>query len=108
MIHVLIVEDDPMVTKFNRVFLEIESGFTFAGEVNDTSTSCTFLDTNYVDRILVDNYMANKNGLDKLVELRNLDMTGDVIVITAANDYPSIQRALHYGAVDYLIKPFIF
>src|SRR5699024_12163539 len=38
----------------------------------------------------------------------NLDMTVDVIFLTAANDYPSIQRALHYGAADYLIKPFNF
>ncbi|HLS09621.1 MAG TPA: response regulator, partial [Lentibacillus sp.] len=42
MIHVLIVEDDPMVAKFNRVFLEKVSGFTVAGEVNDTSTAWTF------------------------------------------------------------------
>jgi len=108
MIHVLIVEDDPMVAKFNRVFLEKVSGFTVAGEVHDTSAAWTFLENNDVDLILLDIYMANTNGLDMLVELRNLDMTVDVIVITAANDYPSIQRALHYGAVDYLIKPFNF
>src|SRR5690625_2166067 len=108
MIHVLIVEDDPMVAKFNRVFLEKVSGFTVAGEVHDTSAAWTFLENNDVDLILLDIYMANTNGLDMLVELRNLDMTVDVIVITAANDYPSIQRALHYGAVDYLIKSFNF
>src|SRR5699024_9354729 len=108
MIHVLIVEDDPMVTKFNRVFLEKVSGFTVAGEVHDTSTAWTFLENNDVDLMLLDIYMANTNGLDMLVVLSNLDMTVDVIVITDAYDYPSIQRALHYGAVDYLIKPFNF
>ncbi|MBM7599272.1 response regulator of citrate/malate metabolism [Virgibacillus halotolerans] len=108
MIHVLIVEDDPMVAKFNRIYLEKIAGFTVVSVVHDTSAALTFLKNNDVDLILLDIYMANTNGLDLLVEIRNAGLAVDAIVITAANDQPSIQRALHHGAIDYLIKPFDF
>jgi response regulator of citrate/malate metabolism len=108
MIQVLIVEDDPMVAKFNRIFLEKVTGFTVVGVVHDTSAAFSFLGNHDVDLMLLDIYMANTNGLDLLLKLRNAGMATDVIVITAANDQPSIQRALDYGAVDYLIKPFDF
>ena len=35
-------------------------------------------------------------------------LSTDAIVITAANDIPTIQRMLHQGAVDYIMKPFKF
>ncbi|WP_077329014.1 response regulator [Virgibacillus siamensis] len=108
MINVLIVEDDPMVAKFNRIYLEKVQGFTTFGVVNDISVGWDFLNHHDVDLVLLDVYMANSNGLDLLMEIRDAGLNVDVIVITAANDYPSIQRALRYGAFDYLIKPFDF
>ncbi|MBT2214778.1 response regulator [Virgibacillus dakarensis] len=108
MINVLIVEDDPMVAKFNRIYLEKVTGFTVIGVVHDISAGQLFLNNNDVNLVLLDIYMANNNGLDLLVEIRNADINVDVIVITAANDRSSIQRALRNGAFDYLIKPFDF
>ncbi|GAB3043609.1 response regulator [Virgibacillus ainsalahensis] len=108
MINVLIVEDDPMVAKFNRIYLEEVTGFTTAGMAHDILTGWDFLNNNEVNLVLLDIYMANSNGLDLLVEIRNAGLNVDVIVITAANDQASIQRALRYGAFDYLIKPFDF
>ena len=67
-----------------------------------------FLKDHQVDLILLDVYMGKETGLDMLVELRKADDPVDVIVITAANDKESVQTALRYGAVDYLIKPFSF
>ncbi|WP_010530173.1 response regulator [Lentibacillus jeotgali] len=108
MINVLIVEDDPMVAKFNRIYIEEVPGFRTIGVVHDISTGWHFLNDNTVDLILLDIYMANSNGLDWLAEIRNAGINVDVIAITAANDRTSIQRALSYGAFDYLIKPFDF
>ncbi|MBP1971101.1 response regulator of citrate/malate metabolism [Virgibacillus natechei] len=108
MIHVLIMEDDPMVAKFNRVYLERVDGFTVLEVIQDIPSGWDFLANHDVDLILLDVYMADKNGLDMLVNLRESGWNVDVIVITAANDHTSITRALHYGAVDYLIKPFDF
>jgi CitB family two-component system response regulator MalR len=47
-------------------------------------------------------------GLDLLSQIRTIDTNVDVIIVSAACDSHSIQKALRYGAVDYLIKPFEF
>lgn len=108
MIKVLIVEDDPMVAKFNRVYVEKVDGFEAAGVVHNVSEAWEFLKREEVDLLLLDVYMSKTTGLDMLMELRKSGSPIDVIIITAANDNYSVQTALRYGAVDYLIKPFDF
>ncbi|WP_068674052.1 response regulator [Oceanobacillus sp. Castelsardo] len=108
MINVLIIEDDPMVAKFNQIYVEKVTGFTTTGVVHDISAGWEFLNNHHVNLVLLDIYIANRNGLDLLSKIRNASLNVDVIVITAANDHESIQRALRYGAFDYLIKPYDF
>lgn len=108
MIRVLIIEDDPMVAKFNGIYLESIPGFTIAGFAKNVTEGRKFLESSPVDLILLDVYMKGPTGLDLLTELRKEGDSVDVILITAANDKDSVQQALRYGAVDYLIKPFTF
>lgn len=50
--------------------------------------------------------MQKENGLDLLPVLHNARCKSDVIVISSAADAATIKDSLHYGVVDYLIKPF--
>ncbi|WP_172372135.1 response regulator [Sporosarcina jiandibaonis] len=108
MINVLIIEDDPMVAKFNAIYLESIPGFTLAGIAENAEEGWTFYQSNKVDLILLDVYMGKKTGLELLREFRKAADPVDVIIISAANDKQSVQTALRFGAVDYLIKPFTF
>ena len=108
MINVLIIEDDPMVAKFNAIYLERIPGFTLAGIAKNAEEGWLFYQSNKVDLILLDVYMGGKTGLELLSDFRRAANPVDVIIITAANDKESVQTALRYGAVDYLIKPFSF
>ena len=108
MINVLIIEDDPMVAKFNAIYLESIPGFAIAGIAQNAEEGWIFYQTNKVDLILLDVYMGGKTGLELLSDFRRAANPVDVIIITAANDKESVQTALRYGAVDYLIKPFSF
>lgn len=108
MIDVLIVEDDPMVAKFNSIYLESIPGFRITGMARNVEESRTLLQSSPVDLILLDVYMKEATGIDLLKELRKSGNSVDVILITAANDKNSVQQALRLGAVDYLIKPFTF
>lgn len=108
MLKVLIIEDDPMVAKFNTIYLQSIPGFTVAGHASHVDEGWEFLNKHHVDLILLDVYMGKVTGLEMLIELRKKENPIDVIVITAANDKQSVQTALRYGAVDYLIKPFSF
>ncbi|QSF46465.1 response regulator [Paenibacillus tianjinensis] len=107
-IKVLIVEDDPMVAKFNRHYLEQVEGFEFAGWASTGEVAVEMLAAQVIDLVLLDIYMPRTSGLQLLSTLREKGSTVDIIVISAASDKASIRKALQLGAVDYLIKPFEF
>lgn len=104
----MIVEDDPMVARFNSKYLEQVGGFRLVAMVRSVEEALSFLEKQAVDLILLDIFMPGINGLDLLAQIRNMGKAIDVIVVSAACDKPSINKALLYGAVDYLIKPFEF
>lgn len=108
MINVLIIEDDPMVAKFNAIYLESIPGFSIAGVAESAEEGWELYQSVGADLILLDVYMGRKTGLELLRHIRRQGNAVDVIIISAANDKESIQTALRYGATDYLIKPFNF
>jgi CitB family two-component system response regulator MalR len=108
MIKVLIVEDDPMVVKFNKYYLEQVGGFELKAVASSADAAFKVLEKESIDLILLDIYMPGINGLELLSQLRKTDKNIDVIIVSAAKDSVSIKKALQYGAVDYLIKPFEF
>ena len=60
------------------------------------------------DLILMDLSMPKMNGEDAIVQLKNLPTTREipVIVCTAYNPSPRVNRAIVAGAVEVLHKPF--
>jgi two-component system response regulator DcuR len=109
-INVLIVDDDPMVAELNRRYLEQVDGFRWQGSVSTIQAAKQMLlegDTP-IDLVLLDIYMQKDNGLDLLPVIRQMPNNVDVIMISSASDMPAIKKALRYGVVDYLIKPFQF
>ncbi|WP_018924308.1 response regulator [Salsuginibacillus kocurii] len=108
MIPVLIVEDDPMVAKFNRMYVEKMEGFEVTATASTISEAWEVVENEEVALVLLDIYMVEENGLQLLKEIRQKQVQVDVIVVSSANDKESIQLALHYGVVDYLMKPFDF
>ncbi|WP_024871758.1 two-component system response regulator DcuR [Tolumonas lignilytica] len=110
MINVLIVDDDPMVAELNRRYLEQVDGFRWQGSVSTLQAAKQKLQENDppIDLVLLDIYMQKDNGLDLLPVIRQMPNPIDVIMISSASDMPAIKKALRYGVVDYLIKPFQF
>ena len=106
MIRVMIVEDDPMVAEFNKRYLEQVQGFTLVGKAATVGEAIRLIEKMEIDLILLDIFMPGKQGLDLLTYLREKEKETDVIIISAASDMERIKKALRYGAVDYLIKPF--
>jgi two-component system, CitB family, response regulator MalR len=108
-INVLIVEDDPMVARFNQRYLEEIKGFHLIGISNSIEDAMVKVNEYKIDLVLLDVYMPGKrNGMDLLEQIRKEQRETDVILITAASEVDNIQSALRMGVVDYLIKPFEF
>ncbi|MEH7459654.1 hypothetical protein CON65_25505 [Bacillus pseudomycoides] len=108
MIKVLIVEDDPMVAEFNKRYLNQLEGFQLIAVASSVKDAIKVLDTTVIDLILLDIYMPEQTGFELLTHIRNVEKSVDVILITAARDMYSVKKAMQYGAIDYLIKPFEF
>lgn len=110
MINVLVVDDDAMVAELNRAYISQIPGFTCCGSASTLKQAREYISDpdQKIDLILLDVYMQQDNGLSLLPVLREENKSIDVIVISSASDFPTIQKALHYGVVDYLIKPFQF
>jgi len=108
LIKVMIVDDDPMVAEFNKRYVDLVAGFQVVAVVHSAIDALRILDTDDMDLILLDIFMPGMNGLELLINLRQVGKGVDVIVITAACDSNNIKKALQFGAVDYIIKPFEF
>lgn len=108
MIKVLIVEDDPMVAMLNTHYLEQVGGFELVQAVNSVKSAIEVLEKSRVDLVLLDIFMPEETGFELLMYIRNQEKEIDIMMISAVHDMGSIKKALQYGVVDYLIKPFTF
>lgn len=105
---VLIVEDDPMVASLNEQFVEKHGDLDVAGNVRTTREATSIIKLNQIDLILLDVYLPGETGLEFLKRLQLEEINIPIILITAANNGEVLQEVLHYGVIDYLVKPFTY
>lgn len=106
MYKVLIVEDDPMVAMINQDYIEMIENFEVIGCVATETDVFKSLESSKIDLIILDVYLPNSDGLNILKKIREKQYLTDVIMVTAANGIEGIKKAMAYGVVDYLVKPF--
>jgi CitB family two-component system response regulator MalR len=97
-----------MVAELNRRYLERVEGFVLVAMAKTVQEALSILGEQDIDLILLDIFMPGINGLELLTTIRERDHDVDVIVVSAASDKQTIKKALRFGAVDYLVKPFEF
>ena len=108
-ISVLIVEDDPMVQEINRRFInKLKDDFKVIGVAKNGDEALNLTEKLQPQLILLDIFMSKVDGLEVLKEIRKKGSNIDVILITADKSSDTIQEAIRYGVIDYIIKPFKF
>lgn len=108
MVKIMIVEDDPMVRMIIEAFIKKVGNFNIVSQVSDIDDAQAFLEDNEVDLILLDVFLPLGSGIDLLKWIREKDIEVDAILITAENTKTSIKEAFRFGAIDYIVKPFVF
>ena len=101
MIRVLVVDDDFRVAQLHAAMVERLQGFQVVGIAHTAADALALADQQRPDLVLLDEYLPDERGSSVL---RRLDAAA--IVITAANDGPSVRRAVAAGALNVVIKPF--
>ena len=105
MYTVVIIEDDPMITRLNRRYVEQDSRFAVVQTFSAAHPALFWLQRNPIDLIILDVYMPQMSGTELLMQLRAKGVDADVIMVTSANDAKTVNDAVRLGAVDYLVKP---
>ncbi|MEU0967322.1 response regulator [Streptomyces sp. NPDC005917] len=105
-IDVLIVDDDFMVARVHRTFVERVAPFRVVGTAGTGEQAITAVDELRPDLVLLDLYLPDLFGLDVIPRLRTAGHDCDVMVISAAREADTVRRAVRHGVVDYLLKPF--
>lgn len=107
-LKIVLIEDDPMVREVNRQFIENVAGFIVVGQAANGVEGLQMIQELQPDLVFMDIFMPEKNGINTLEKIRNENIEVDVITVTAANDMQTVQRILHLGVFDYIMKPFSF
>jgi response regulator of citrate/malate metabolism len=108
-IRVLVVDDDFMVAKVHRGFVDRVPGFTTVGVAHTGADALAQVGAVRPDLVLLDIYLPDITGLDVLRRLRESGDGGpDVLAVTAARDVSTVRSALRGGVVHYVLKPFGF
>ncbi|MCK4564314.1 MAG: response regulator [Verrucomicrobia bacterium] len=58
------------------------------------------------DLVIMDIRMPEKSGIEGLQEIREIDPNVSIIMLTGYGDLETAQKAIRFGANDYLQKPF--
>lgn len=104
---ILVVEDDPMVAHINIKFAN-KAGYDDIEAVSDMDKAMERIGKGDIDLVLLDVYLPTGKGTDILIWIRQQKINTDVILITADRSAETVETAMNYGAVDYLVKPFDF
>jgi len=101
---ILIIEDEADLLDVIQQSLEIEN--FLVETASDYNTALDKIISFSYDCILLDIMLPGGNGLDLLEELKNLDKSDNVIIISANDSLDDKLKGLNLGADDYLTKPF--
>ena len=99
----LIVDDDEVFR--NRLCRALAQRNWEAEAVPDGDEALKFARERSPDLVLVDLRMPGKGGLDVVQELRSIDSSMTIIVLTGYGSIPTAISAMKKGADHYLSKP---
>lgn len=104
--RVLVVDDDPMVTRLVRINLELEN--FEVEEAWDGKTAMRMMRENPPDLLVLDIMMPQMDGWEILKLVREDEQLKDlpVVVLTAKVQDEDIARGWRMGADGYIVKPF--
>ena len=101
--RVLVVDDEEGPREAIRMILKPHYQVYTAGSGDEVLTSLGQLRP---DVIFMDVKMPRMDGVQLLERVKAMDQLVEVVMITAYASLDTVQRAMRFGAMDYLVKPF--
>jgi DNA-binding NtrC family response regulator len=102
--RILIVDDEEIVVRSCLRILR-DGGYSI-DDARDGLTALGMVNDNEYDVLILDIMMPKMDGIEVLRRVKEARPEIDVIMITGLHDIETAVRAMKFGALDYLPKPF--
>ena len=103
---ILVVDDDLNIQEMLNSGL---SRYGYAIQVSGSAIDAlSLVERTKFDLLIIDVMMPDIDGITLCKTRRNMDKSADIpiIILTALSDAETMNDALLFGAVDYIVKPF--
>ncbi len=101
--RVLVVDDEEEIRDSLELLLTSEG--VLADTVANGEEGIERIESNLYDLVLLDLMLPGRSGLEIQKEVRSIDPTLPVVIITAMADIETAVAAIRSGAYDYITKP---
>ncbi|HBG04212.1 MAG TPA: two-component system response regulator [Geobacter sp.] len=102
--NILIADDEEMIRELINITLSKE-GFT-CYQAASAEEGLEIINSQKLDLALLDIMMPGRSGIELLKDIKQLTPDTTVLMITAMNDMDTALSCIHFGAEDYITKPF--
>lgn len=102
---ILIVDDAAFMRMMIKDTLK-NNGYENFIEAADGELAVQMYKAEKPDLVIMDITMPNKNGLDALKEIRQIDPNAKIIMCSAMGQESMVVEAIRNGAKDFIVKPF--
>jgi two-component system chemotaxis response regulator CheY len=101
----ILVVDDAAFMRLRAVKLLVEAGYVVV-EAENGRLAVDAYTRERPDAVLMDITMPEMDGLEALAEIRKIDPTARVAMLTAMGQQSIVMDAIKRGARDFVVKPF--
>ncbi|MEH7545203.1 response regulator transcription factor [Neobacillus vireti] len=106
MFRVLLVDDEPIITKGLSVILDWEDyGFEIVHTAESGEEALSYIKQYPIDILITDILMGEMSGLDLIQEVKCIRPEIKSIVLTGYQEFDFIKRGLLLGIENYIVKP---
>lgn len=103
---VLIVDDIPYVRKTLKQIL-VSHGYRVVGEAENGDEAVRLYQETRPDIVTMDLVMPFKNGVQSTRDILRIDDNARIVILSAMMQENLVTEAIHAGAKDYIVKPFV-
>ena len=101
---ILVVDDTKNIREMLKTFLEMEGFIVF--EAKNSEEALNIFNSEEIDLVFTDIKLPNVSGTELIKQIKKLNKSVTIIVMTAFGTIKNAVECTKYGAAAYLQKPF--
>ena len=104
-LSVMVVDDSAFMRNMLKNLIG-QAGANVVGEAVDGVEAVQKFNELHPQVVFMDIMMPNKNGLEALKDIMNIDRNTKVVMCTSVGQEKVVSEAVDAGASDFIVKPF--